>query len=149
MGWSRRRRLPSPIRRAVAGSTGAPSHDRGERREEDDNVRAGSTRARVTCPTCGDVSLRTTDLTVLVHTYDSRCTYAFRCPECHLAASRNVNGTLLELLVGLGVRLCLWELPSELQETHAGAPLTPDDLLVFHEWLGLTTGNSSRFRTER
>ncbi len=100
--------------------------------------RSGVTTIRASCPTCGDVELTVRDLTVHVCAADNRGSYAFRCPTCLLAVSKEAEPRVVDLLVSSGVRLSVWQLPAELSEVKLGPPINHDDLLDFH---GLLQGD--------
>jgi predicted RNA-binding Zn-ribbon protein involved in translation (DUF1610 family) len=87
---------------------------------------------RAACPTCGDVKLRSRDLTVRVCADDDHGTYSFACPRCGDSVRRDASPRILALLVSAGVRTEVWHRPAELLEPREGPPLTSDDLLDFH-----------------
>ena len=87
---------------------------------------------RASCPTCGDVELTTRDVTVQVCSTNNQGSYSFRCPDCRMAVSKPAEARIVDLLVSSGVRLSVWHMPAELDETREGAPITYDDLLEFH-----------------
>lgn len=87
---------------------------------------------RASCPTCGDVELTSRDVSVLVCATTNDGSYAFRCPSCRVAVSKQAEQRIVDLLVSSGVRLAVWELPAEMFEVHEGAAFTHDDLLDFH-----------------
>lgn len=97
--------------------------------------RGAGTIVRATCPTCGDVELGVDHLTAIVCATTNEGSYAFQCPNCGLAIVKPAEGHVIDLLASAGVRLSVFELPAELEESHSGAPLTHDDLLAFHELL--------------
>ena len=72
------------------------------------------------------------DLTVRVCADDERGSYCFRCPDCRQAVAKEASRRIVDLLVSSGVRMQVWRLPAELNESRIGPPLTPDDLLDFH-----------------
>jgi hypothetical protein len=90
------------------------------------------TTIRANCPSCGDVQLTAGDLTVRVCADDERGSYCFRCPDCRQAVAKEASRRIVDLLVSSGVRMQVWRLPAELNETRVGPPLAPDDLLDFH-----------------
>ena len=91
------------------------------------------TTIRANCPSCGDVQLRATELTVRVCSDDEPGSYWFRCPACERPVAKDASRRIVDLLVSSGVRMQVWRLPAELREPqYPGAPLTPDDLLDFH-----------------
>ena len=94
---------------------------------------------RASCPDCGDVELTTADVTARVCAEDNRGSYAFRCPSCRMAVTKDAEQRIIDLLVTSGVALQVWRLPAELSEPRGGAPLDHDDLLEFHELLQTDT----------
>ncbi len=90
------------------------------------------TTIRAHCPSCGDVQLRASQLTVRVCSDDDTGSYCFRCPSCETAVAKAASARIVDLLVSSGVRMQVWRRPAELDEAHDGEPLTPDDLLDFH-----------------
>jgi hypothetical protein len=93
------------------------------------------TTIRANCPSCGDVQLKATDLTVRVCSDDERGSYTFRCPDCRMPVAKDASRRIVDLLVGSGVRMQVWRLPAELTEAHDGPVFEPDDLLDFHLFL--------------
>jgi hypothetical protein len=87
---------------------------------------------RASCPTCGDVELTSRDVVVRVCAADNAGAYAFRCPSCRMAVSKQAEPKIVDLLVSSGVRLSVWHLPAELSEPHYGDAISYDDLLEFH-----------------
>src|SRR5579862_5356413 len=87
---------------------------------------------RASCPTCGDVELTSRDVVVRVCAADNAGAYAFRCPSCRMAVSKQAEARIVDLLVSSGVRLSVWHVPAELSEAHYGEPISYDDLLEFH-----------------
>ncbi len=90
------------------------------------------TTIRANCPSCEDVQLGVTDLTVRVCSDTEQGSYTFRCPECGLAVAKDASQRIVDLLVGSGVHVEVWRLPAELTEQRVGPVLRPDDLLDFH-----------------
>ena len=78
------------------------------------------------------MQLTADDLTVRVCADDERGSYCFRCPDCERAVAKEASRRIVDLLVGSGVRMQVWRLPAELNESHNGPTLQPDDLLDFH-----------------
>lgn len=87
---------------------------------------------RATCPSCGDVDLTTAEVRVMVCSTTSESTYAFTCPGCRLAVTKPADTRVVDVLVASGVALSVWRMPAELDEVHAGPPISYDDLLEFH-----------------
>jgi hypothetical protein len=46
--------------------------------------------------------------------------------------SKPAESRIVDLLVSSGVRLSVWHLPAELEETREGPAISYDDLLEFH-----------------
>ncbi len=87
---------------------------------------------RASCPTCGDVELTTADIRVLLCCTTNESSYAFQCPMCHVAVAKNAEPRVVDVLLESGVALSVWRMPAELDEPHAGQPISYDDLLEFH-----------------
>ena len=88
---------------------------------------------KATCPTCGDVTLTPTDFRLRVCSIVEASTYHFTCPRCEeVIVKPAADGRVVTLLQSVGVPTVLWEPPAELEETHAGPPLTMDDLIDLH-----------------
>src|SRR3954454_24054269 len=90
------------------------------------------TTIRANCPSCGDVQLKATDLTVRVCSDDERGSYTFRCPDCRMPVAKDASRRIVDLLVGSGVRRQVGRRPAELHAAHQAPALIPDDLLDFH-----------------
>ena len=101
---------------------------------------------RASCPTCGDVELTTSDVRVLLCSTTNESTYAFQCPSCRVAVTKEAESRVVDVLVASGVELSIWQMPAEMHEEHHGAPITYDDLLLFHfelqddDWYGRLAG---------
>lgn len=93
------------------------------------------TTIRASCTICGDVELTVHDVEVRVCDTTDAGEYTFDCPRCAHAVRRVADSHIIDLLVASGVRLVNWSIPSELYETHSGAPISHDDLLDFHTLL--------------
>lgn len=87
---------------------------------------------RASCPSCGDVELTTRDVRVLLCSDTNEGSYAFQCPACTVAVSKAAEPRVVDVLVASGVKLTVWQLPAELNETHQGPAIGYDDLLQFH-----------------
>jgi hypothetical protein len=87
---------------------------------------------RASCPTCGDIELTSRQVAVRVCSANNQGSYVFRCPECRMAVSKVADPKIVDLLVSSGVRLTVWHLPAELEESRSGPPISYDDLLEFH-----------------
>ena len=89
------------------------------------------TQIRATCPTCGGVELRSSDIRLTVCNKAGLSWYAFDCDGCEQEIRKPADGRVIALLVSGGVRAELWEVPAEALEAHDGPPLTWDDLVDF------------------
>lgn len=87
---------------------------------------------RASCPTCGDVELTTADIRVLLCCTTNESSYAFQCPSCRVAVAKHAEPRVVDVLLESGVTLSVWRMPAELDEPHAGEPVSYDDLLEFH-----------------
>lgn len=105
-------------------------------------VASNETTIRGNCPSCGDVQLKASELTVRVCSDDERGSYCFRCPDCRKCVAKDASRRIVDLLVSSGCRMQVWRLPAELKEEHVGPPFVPDDLLDFH-WLLFPNGKES------
>jgi len=89
---------------------------------------------KATCEHCGDVELRTREVTVrrCLETDDS--TYRFSCPTCGMTTVKNIAKRTFDLLITAGVaEEKAWSLPSSLDDLHVGDVIDHDDLLAFHD----------------
>jgi hypothetical protein len=87
---------------------------------------------KATCSDCGDVELRSKDLTVRICEDTSDATYSFRCPVCRMVEVRGAEEHVVDVLLAAGVRCTEWHLPAELREPHRGPAICHDDVLDFH-----------------
>lgn len=92
------------------------------------------TTIKATCPTCGEVSLESTDI-ILRITQKTSGTYAFICPQCRRSVTKPADDRIIRLLMSAGVEPLADGIPAEVLERHDGPPLTVDDLLDLHEAL--------------
>lgn len=90
---------------------------------------------RATCPDCGDIQLRSTDVKARVCVDDHSGSYAFRCPSCAKATAKPAESRIVQLLVSAGSPLTMWRQPLELSEPHDGPAFTHDQLTSFHRLL--------------
>ena len=100
-----------------------------------DNTKCTMALIRATCSDCGDVELRSRDLTVRVCKQTQSSSYRFRCPACAMIEVRSAQDHVVNALLAAGVRYTQWNLPAELAEPHAGEAITHDDVLDFHDLL--------------
>lgn len=82
----------------------------------------------------------TSDVEVRVCADDNSGTYIFQCPMCAARVAKNAEPHIVDLLSASGVKVTVWVLPAELDESRAGAPITHDDLLDFHDMLNNDAG---------
>jgi len=88
---------------------------------------------RVRCPSCAEVRIDATKLTIRVCTDTKQWSYCFLCPACGYAVARDSDNGMLAEISGMGVKTVVWHLPGELSEPKpSGPPFTWDDLLDFH-----------------
>ena len=88
---------------------------------------------KATCPMCGDVDLTPRQVRVRVveaiQECDSRRSYVFGCPTCHLDVEKPADEEVVRLLTSAGVRSERVPVPAEAREHHDGRPIGYDDLL--------------------
>ena len=90
------------------------------------------TTIKATCPGCGEVELTPDDIELRVCTHAPSSYYVFECPMCRTPIQKPADDRVIQLLISGGVKAIVWELPSEVLESHEGPALTKDDLLDFH-----------------
>ena len=79
------------------------------------------TTIRATCPSCGDVRLKASDVVVRVCANDNKGSYCFRCPSCGLRVTKSADSRIVDLLASSGVKMDVWHLPAELWEAYVEA----------------------------
>jgi hypothetical protein len=94
------------------------------------------TTIKASCPSCGDVELRSPEVRLAVCTLPALSYYAFCCPSCATEVRKPANDQVVSLLVAGGITPKLWEMPAEMLEPRLAAPLTYDELLDFVLELG-------------
>lgn len=87
------------------------------------------TTIKASCPSCGEVSLRPSDVRLMVCTHTPLTYYAFDCTGCATEVRKRADDHVVSLLVSGGVPATVWEVPAEAMECHEGPALTYDDLL--------------------
>ena len=80
------------------------------------------------CTYCGDVDLLAEQMWLVLTEPRERTHFAFRCPECEQVTRHQVDDETLSVLVQL-IPVEEVSVPAEALETHAGPPLTADDLI--------------------
>jgi hypothetical protein len=90
---------------------------------------------RATCSDCGDVELRSRDLTIRACPELESSNYLFRCPSCSQIVVKSADNQIVEILTAAGVPTIRWKAPTESLPSPALQPITHDDLLGFHELL--------------
>ena len=94
---------------------------------------------RASCNTCGNVELRSKQVTVRICNDTDDASYYFRCPICQLVEIKVIDERdkhIIDILITNGCKPQFWDIPSELWEpTPEGPPIDHDDLLDFHELL--------------
>ena len=93
------------------------------------------TTIRAICPRCGEVTITSAEMEVQVCAQTQEGSYTFACPACTQPVHRDADRHVVQILVSGGVRVRVWELPAELDETKSGPPITWDDILDFHQLL--------------
>lgn len=86
--------------------------------------------AKVTCETCGTVTIRSKDIHVKCCPEIGLITYTFKCDSCGKIQAWPASETILSILVGdLRLPIEYWSLPQ--RESIVAPPLTEDDLIDF------------------
>lgn len=96
------------------------------------------TTIKASCPTCGEVELTPTDVSLMVCRQPALSYYAFDCPRCADEVRKPADDHVVSLLVSGGITATMWDLPAEALEVRGGPRLTYDDLLDFCLHLGET-----------
>lgn len=96
------------------------------------------TTIKASCPTCGEVVLTPTDLSLMVCSHSALSYYHFACPSCASDVRKPADDHVVSLLMSGGVPATVWEVPDEALEPHTGPDLSYDDLLDFALHLGTT-----------
>ncbi len=87
---------------------------------------------RVRCPSCGDVDMSSSDITLVVYcNVRDRSHYTFRCAVCRQSVCKPAQDDVVAALFMAGVRCHQAELPKEALAPVTGPALTTDDLLDF------------------
>lgn len=104
------------------------------------------TRIRATCPTCGEVDLRPTDveLEIVRLPQDDEAevrdgsSYRFECPTCDDVVTKPADARIARLLTTGGVEVTVTDgvelevRPAHPEQPCDGPPLSYDDLIDFH-----------------
>lgn len=102
------------------------------------------TRIKATCPACGEVSLRPTEIELQIvrgtETEVARGScYRFSCPACTDLVTKPADERIARLLTGGGVPVVVASTgrrsTGHPEAPPAGPPLTHDDLLDLHQLL--------------
>ena len=96
------------------------------------------TTIKASCPTCGEVELTPTQVSLMVCSHAPLSYYAFHCGSCDTEIRKPADDHVVSLLVSGGVPASVWDLPGEALEVHDGPRLSYDDLLDFALHLGTT-----------
>ena len=96
------------------------------------------TTIKASCPTCGEVELTPSDVSLMVCSHAPLSYYAFTCTTCLHEVRKPADDHVVSLLVSGGVPAQVWELPAEALEPRTGPRLSYDDLLDFALQLGTT-----------
>ncbi len=99
------------------------------------------TRIRATCPVCGEVDLRPTDIELeivrdmVMEVGDGSC-YRFSCPTCTEVVTKPADERIARLLTTGGVAVVEHQgEPPHPEDPPLGPRLTLDDLINFHQLL--------------
>ncbi len=67
------------------------------------------TTALVTCTTCGDLKVKTADLTVHTWASEGREDFSFRCPICSMTTVTPASTTTIDLLLACDTTAQTWD----------------------------------------
>ena len=90
---------------------------------------------RATCPTCGDVELTTTDVSVWVNAIDHKGTYSFTCPACVDHIVKPAESRTIDLLLASGVAYELSVPDGVSAPAAAGRPISSQEVSGFQHLL--------------
>jgi hypothetical protein len=96
------------------------------------------TTIKASCPTCGEVELTPSDVSLMVCSHAPLSYYAFDCHTCGTEVRKPADDHVVSLLVSGGVPATVWDMPAEVLEIKTGPVLSYDDLLDFALQLGET-----------
>lgn len=96
------------------------------------------TLIKASCPSCGEVELTPSDVSLMVCSHAPLSYYAFVCAGCSSEVRKPADDHVVSLLVSGGVPATVWEIPAEALEPRTGPALSYDDLLDFALGLGET-----------
>jgi len=71
---------------------------------------------RAFCPDCGDIEVRSDDVTLRRCVETRHHTFRFRCPVCSMWSIKDAGSGVVTLLLRAGVHVEHWNLPLELRE---------------------------------
>lgn len=84
---------------------------------------------QVSCPVCGMVTIKPSDVALVICSNANLSTYTFICPTCGDELRKPACDLSISKLLQAGVRPTLVTIPAELLEPHDGPTLTSDDWL--------------------
>lgn len=84
---------------------------------------------KATCPTCGDVRLNSSQVTIRTCVGRQGGEYRWKC-ECGIVV-KQAEQAIIEVLRSSGVKEEVWELPLEFMERPISGTLAEDDLIDF------------------
>lgn len=93
-------------------------------------------RVRATCDECGDVELAISGVSVRICRDRDEGTYQFDCPVCSQSHENAASRRTLDLLAASGAEVSFWSTPVERILNPNIGPLTHDELLDFHAFIG-------------
>ena len=96
------------------------------------------TTIKASCPTCGEVELTPSQVSLMVCSHAPLSYYAFTCGTCLDEIRKPADDHVVSLLSSGGVPAQVWDVPGEALELHTGPRLSYDDLLDFALHLGTT-----------
>ena len=89
------------------------------------------TTIKASCPVCGDVELKPSQLRLVVCNRSEWSYYAFTCTTCADEVRKPADEEVVALLVSGGVLAERWTIPAEALEERVGPVINYDDVLDF------------------
>jgi len=92
-------------------------------------------RVRASCPFCGEVEVRSTEVTVLARLEAMQNAYAFGCPTCSSWILKEADPSVVTLLLRSGAQVARSPQPLDGRAKPSLPPINHQDLMDFREML--------------
>lgn len=94
-----------------------------------------ATKVWVTCTTCGDQEISSTEVSARVCVDNDDAEYRFTCNHCENTIVKSCDQDVVEALGAINVLVEVWKLPKLKRKARRGANLTEADLTRFKNGL--------------